>query len=48
MLTGQHIYLTADRYVNDFWISALTALGSPTTTWGDPANVTGPLPGVFG
>jgi hypothetical protein len=49
MITGQHVYVKPDRYINDFWISALNALGVQTNnTWGDPTMVGGALPGVFG
>jgi hypothetical protein len=47
MQTGQHL-ITPDRYVNDFWIPALSAIGGqPVTTWGDPKYAKGALPGVF-
>jgi len=50
--TGQHMVVTPDRYVNDFWISMQNALaatvgGAPISTWGDPQYAKGALPGVF-
>jgi len=46
---GKHLNISGDRYVNDFWIPALNALGvRNTTTWGDPQYVGMPLTGIFG
>jgi hypothetical protein len=45
---GKHLNISGDRYVNDFWVPALNALGAPTTTWGDPQYFSAPLPGIFG
>ena len=35
------------RYMNDVWASVATAMGVPSTTWGDTAFSKGPLPGLF-
>ena len=53
MNTGQHLVVSPERYVNDFWISmqnslAATVGGAPIMTWGDPQYAKGALPGVFG
>ena len=45
---GKHLNISGDRYMNDFWIPALNALGVHTTTWGDPQYVGMPLQGIFG
>ncbi len=45
---GKHLNIATDRYVNDFWISALNAMGAQVTTWGDPQYVNMPLAGIFG
>jgi hypothetical protein len=43
---GRYMHF-AGRYMNDVWASIATAMGVPSTTWGDTAFSKGPLPGLF-
>jgi len=43
---GHFLHFTG-RYMNDVWASVATAMGVPSTTWGDTAYSKGPLPGLF-
>ena len=43
---GRYMHF-AGRYMNDVWAAVATAMGVPSTTWGDTAFSKGPVPGLF-
>jgi hypothetical protein len=43
---GQFLHF-GGRYMNDVWAAVATAMGVPSTTWGDTAFSKGPVPGLF-
>jgi Protein of unknown function (DUF1552) len=47
LVTGQHLNITPERYVNDAWRPMLDALGD-TAAFGDPKYSKGAIPGIIG